>query len=79
MMARSRFLIHRVNASMNLFTRSYHVLSYGLSNMFQYCSEFRSVESGDEPENLELDLIKQQDESAAAGNAAGKGKNKKVR
>lgn len=58
MMARSRFLIHKINASMNLFTRSYHTLSYGVSNLFQYCQEYRCVETGEEPENLEIDAAK---------------------
>jgi len=43
---------------MNLFTRSYHVLSYGISNLFQYCNEYRYVENGEEAENIELDAIK---------------------
>lgn len=34
--------------------RSYHVLSYGISNLFQYCNEYRYVENGEEAENIEL-------------------------
>ncbi|EAR94374.2 hypothetical protein TTHERM_00049190 (macronuclear) [Tetrahymena thermophila SB210] len=74
MMCRSRFLIHKINQAQNLFTRCYHILSYGISNLFQYCNEYRYVESGEEQENLDLDNIKLQEE-AVAGQPAKGGKN----
>jgi hypothetical protein len=44
MIARIRFLMHRMNLSQNMFTRSYYILKYGIMNIYKYCREHRMIE-----------------------------------
>jgi hypothetical protein len=57
-MARSRYLLHKINVSMSLYTRSYYILKYSLVNMLKYCDEQRNCEEGEEKELQILDQIK---------------------
>ena len=58
MMARTRFLIHKINYSMNFYSKSYYVLTYAINNLYLYSLEYRNVENGEEQENQDIDNLK---------------------
>lgn len=71
-MARARFLLHRISACMNLYSRCYYILKNAVSNTYNYCLEFHNVETGDDKELEAIDAMRPI-EDASFGGAAGKG------
>lgn len=71
MIVRIRFLLHRISACMNLYTRSYFILKNALSNTLYYCQEYHNIELGEDKELEAVDQMRPVEDPNAAG--AGKG------
>lgn len=56
LMTRIRHLLSQINFSMNFYTRSYYILKYAINNLMLYSFENRMVETGEEPENPQVEL-----------------------
>lgn len=69
---RVRHLLSQINFSMNFYTRCYYILKYALNNLMLYSYEMRSVETGEEPENpqVEVKLVDAGDKKKPAPAAA---------
>ena len=58
MICRVRYLLSRVNSSMNLYNRSYYILKYAIANTYLYTQEHRLVEDGEEKEMDKIDTLR---------------------
>ena len=56
LMVRIRHLLSQINFSMNFYTRSFFILKHALNNLMLYSYENRCVESGEEPENPQVEV-----------------------
>ena len=78
LMMRIRHLLSQVNVSMNFYSRSYYILKYALSNLMLYSYENRLVETGEEPENPQVEIKLETDKKKPAGGAPAKPDPKKI-
>ena len=78
LMMRIRHLLSQINCSMNFYTRSYYILKYALNNLMLYSYENRLIETGEEPENPQVEVKIETDKKKPGGGAPAKPDPKKL-
>jgi len=56
LIVRIRHLLSQINFSMNFYTRSFFILKQSLNNLMLYSFDNRCVETGEEPENPQIEV-----------------------
>ena len=74
LMIRVRLLLSQINFSMNFYTRSYYILKHALSNLMLYSYENHLVETGEEPENPQVEVRTAETDKKKPAGAAAAGK-----
>lgn len=74
LMMRVRHLLSQINFSMNFYTRSYYIMKYALNNLILYSYDNSLIETGEEPENpqVEVKLVDAADKKKGAAGAPAK-------